>query len=259
MIRKLTDNDSEKVLAYLMDEPSFNLFIIGDIEAFGFNSSFQELWGEFSSEGNLKGVLLRFYQSYIFYSNGDFNVIGFANIMKKDNKPIFLSGKTDIIERFEKTGLKLGEKQVTYFAECLSKENLKLKNLDIKQASLQDVDRIIDLRKSISEFHVKEDTREILIKSMAAKNGRTYYTEENDFMTACASTTAENSMSAMIVGVCTRDGYRRNGLATSILENLLTDMINEGKILCLFYDNPEAGRIYQRLGFKEIGKWTMYK
>ncbi|MGA0633387.1 GNAT family N-acetyltransferase, partial [Bacillus thuringiensis] len=27
----------------------------------------------------------------------------------------------------------------------------------------------------------------------------------------------------------------------------------------LFYNNPTAGRIYKRLGFKDIGMWTMYR
>ncbi|TKI86654.1 GNAT family N-acetyltransferase, partial [Bacillus cereus] len=33
----------------------------------------------------------------------------------------------------------------------------------------------------------------------------------------------------------------------------------ESRTLCLFYNNPVAGRIYKRLGFKDIGMWTMYR
>lgn len=29
-------------------------------------------------------------------------------------------------------------------------------------------------------------------------------------------------------------------------------------MLCLFYDNPAAGRIYKRIGFRDIGKWCMW-
>lgn len=43
------------------------------------------------------------------------------------------------------------------------------------------------------------------------------------------------------------------------MEKLMADVLEEGKSLCLFYDNPEAGRIYKRLGFKDIGRWTMYR
>jgi predicted GNAT family acetyltransferase len=33
--------------------------------------------------------------------------------------------------------------------------------------------------------------------------------------------------------------------------------IKKDKYLCLFYDNPKAGNIYKRLGFKDVDKWVM--
>jgi hypothetical protein len=36
-------------------------------------------------------------------------------------------------------------------------------------------------------------------------------------------------------------------------------VLDEGKTLCLFYNTPEEGRIYKRLGFKDIGMWTMHR
>ncbi|MDP4087543.1 MAG: GNAT family N-acetyltransferase, partial [Bacillota bacterium] len=83
MIRNLFENDHEQVMAYLSDEPSVNLFIIGDIEAFGYQSEFQELWAEFDDRQQIKGVLLQFYQSFVFYAKGEFDIAGFAFIMKK--------------------------------------------------------------------------------------------------------------------------------------------------------------------------------
>ncbi|COE77517.1 Predicted acetyltransferase [Streptococcus pneumoniae] len=51
MIRKLTKKDHEQVFAYLKEEAALNLFIIGDIEAFGYDTDFQELWGVFKEDG----------------------------------------------------------------------------------------------------------------------------------------------------------------------------------------------------------------
>jgi len=262
MIRKLTKNDEELVLTFLSVEPSINLFILGDIEAFGFGTDFQELWGEFDYDGRIKAVLLRFYQSFIPYAKGEFDVNGFVSIIKSYSKPILLSGKSDIVEKFEQfEDLNLGEKKITYFAECRSDIHLNLNTveLEIKKAGLDDVDQIIDLRSTIKEFHIRSDARDMLVKSMETNTARTYYTEENGIFTSCVSTTAENSHSAMIVGVCTRNDYRRKGLATAIMKKLFKDVLAEGKVLCLFYDNPEAGRIYKRLGFMDIGMWTMHR
>ncbi|WP_066073096.1 GNAT family N-acetyltransferase [Neobacillus soli] len=260
MIRKLADKDQHQVFAFLSEEPSINLFIIGDLEAFGYTSEFQEIWAEFDDLNTIKAVLLRFHQSFIPYAKGEFDTEGFVSIMKRYNQPILLSGKSDIVEKFENfEDLTLGKKQVTYFAECLTDECLIANDVEFKKATIEDVDQIIELRKSIEEFHVRSDARKILVQAMESNTARTYYTAENGVITSCVSTTAENSLSAMIVGVCTRKEYRRQGLATSIMHKLFQDVLDEGKTLCLFYDNPAAGRIYKRLGFKDIGMWTMYR
>ena len=263
MIRKLTEHDNDQVFAFLSEEPSLNLFIIGDLEVFGYSSEFQEIWAEFDERNNsIKAVLLRFHQSFIPYANGEFDIEGFVSIMKRYNQPILLSGKSNIVEKFEAfDNLQLGKKQVTFFAECLTDECLSIEeqSITINKATIKDVDQIIKLRESIEEFPVRSDAREILVQAMESNTARTYYTVDHDVITSCVSTTAENSKSAMIVGVCTRKGYRRQGLATAIMRKLFKDVLDEGKTLCLFYDNPEAGRIYKRLGFKDIGMWTMYR
>lgn len=43
MIRKLSNKDHPEVMNFLNKDPSLNLFIIGDIESFGFETSFQSL------------------------------------------------------------------------------------------------------------------------------------------------------------------------------------------------------------------------
>ncbi len=60
MIRTLTQADHEQVISFLTKEPSMNLFIIGDIEAFGYDQDFQQLWGEFDESGALQAVFYDF-------------------------------------------------------------------------------------------------------------------------------------------------------------------------------------------------------
>ncbi|MGM0903192.1 MAG: GNAT family N-acetyltransferase [Bacillota bacterium] len=260
MIRKLVAKDHQQVMRFLADEPSINLFIIGDIEAFGYDANFQVLWGEFSDCGDLIAVLLKYHNSFIPYAKSAFDIHGFTEIIKSYTTEPLMSGKADIVEQFEKMpGIKLGRKQETFFAECQTDTHLGKPELPIKKATIYDVDLIIELRSTIDEFVVSDTARDILVQSMESNTGRTYFLEENGSLTACASTTAENSVSAMIVGVCTSKKHRQKGLATAVLQKLIKDVLDENKILCLFYDNPAAGRIYKRLGFQDIGKWTMYR
>ncbi|MFX3625319.1 MAG: GNAT family N-acetyltransferase [Ectobacillus sp.] len=260
MIRKLTEQDHEQVMKLLKKEPSLNLFLIGDIEAYGYRQDFQELWGDLTEDGTIQAVLLRFHDSFIPYANGPLPTEEFAKKMKEYEK-ITLSGKSDIIEQFENIqDLQLGPKRKMYFCECLNADKVShSEKRHIKLATLDDVDRIIELRQLIKEFTLTPYARQMLKQAIETKTGRTYYIEDGGQIAACASTAAENSLSAMIVGVCTHPNYRNKGFASLILSQMIADITSKGKTLCLCYDNPAAGRIYKRLGFTDIGMWTMYR
>jgi predicted GNAT family acetyltransferase len=89
--------------------------------------------------------------------------------------------------------------------------------------------------------------------------GTTLYIEENDQIISTVATTAETTKNAMVVSVATAPTHRHQGLASALLLELMDIYINtKKKSLCLFYDNPEAGKIYLKLGFQTIGKWSMY-
>ncbi|MBJ7960800.1 GNAT family N-acetyltransferase [Bacillus cereus group sp. N28] len=261
MLKKLTQNDHEQVLSFLKEEAAMNLFIIGDIEAFGYDTAFQELWGTFKENGTLKSILLRFHDAFIPYSKEDFVTSDYEALLSV-YKPLKLSGKSTIVERFETApSIQLGAKNEMYFCECLDDNNLPSTPVQetIKHATLDDVERIMKLRSNIAEFPTANESEKILRQALETNTGRTYYIEKGGAIIASASTSAENSLSAMIVGVCTHPNYRGNGYASLILQKMIQDFTKEGRTLCLFYNNPAAGRIYKRLGFKDIGMWTMYR
>ena len=118
-------------------------------------------------------------------------------------------------------------------------------------------EELYKLRRSIEEFSEFPFSPEVLKKTFETNTGRTFYVREGNRIISSASTTAENSSSAMIIGVCTLKGYRNRGYATACITALCNELLEKGKSLCLFYDNPDAGRIYQRMGFREIGMWCM--
>ena len=118
----------------------------------------------------------------------------------------------------------------------------------------------IAMLSSIPEFSTGTFSVEARERAVKFKTGRTYIVrDEQGVMVSSASTTAENSQSAMIVGVGTKPGYEKKGYATLCMEKLCRDLLAEGKSICLFYDNPTAGNIYKRLGFEDIGFWSMIR
>lgn len=64
--------------------------------------------------------------------------------------------------------------------------------------------------------------------------------------------------SAMVVSVATDPDYENMGFATSVVSELVDIALFENNIgyLCLWYSDEKALHIYQKLGFKPIGKYS---
>ncbi|MFC4410489.1 GNAT family N-acetyltransferase [Chungangia koreensis] len=262
MIRQLTEEDRQQTMAFVSNKPAENLFIIGDIEGYGFDSAIQKVWGDFDDTGKLRGVLLKYDQNYIPYAPAEYDAQGFAEIMNGDQDFTYLSGIEEIVEKLSPFLTKTPESpRVMYYAKCENAEKMPdvPEQLDIIRAVPDDAVRITDLMKSIPEFEGGNYNADHKRQSLEKGFARCYYIEENGQMVSSASSTAENSQSAMIVGVGTLPGYQKKGYASYCMSVICSKLLEEGKMLCLFYDNPAAGNIYKRIGFVDIGKWCMWK
>lgn len=260
MIRRLNENDKEVCFKLIKTMPAENLFIIGDIEVYGFDQEFQKVWGEFNENGELVAILLKFEDNYIPFAAESFNAEVFAEIMSNDPDFKMMSGLkefTEQIESFLKQQLK--RKRQTYYAKC-TKLNSNINNIDltnVQKAIPDDAGALVELINSIPEF---ESTLKVERKHRELKDGtsRSFFITEEGKIVSSASTAAENSMSAMVVAVATLENYKKKGYATKCMLKLCNELLLEGKDLCLFYDNPAAGAIYKRIGFEDIGFWMMY-
>ena len=262
MIRKLIERDRQQLLEFVCKKPAENLFIIGDVEAFGFDNEFQTLWGQFGEAGQLVAVLLKYESNYIPYAEGDHDLDGFAEIINSDPYMRELSGLKEVVEKLEPLipKKKRSEKSF-YYAKC--QDLLEVRNAEalkrVEKLTLDEIEENVELLKGVPEFKASVITVESKKRMFEKDTGRTYFIRVNGEMATTASSTAENSSSAMIVAVATKEKFKRQGLATDCMVKLCQDLLSEGKELCLFYDNPAAGKIYKRLGFEDIGFWNMYR
>ncbi|ALX47504.1 GNAT family N-acetyltransferase [Lentibacillus amyloliquefaciens] len=259
MIRRLTKNDEESCFKLLQTKPAENLFIIGDIEAYGYEQEFQKLWGEWNEDGELIAVLLKYDHNYIPFAIADFDALRFAQIMEDDPQFKMISGLKEITEKIVPHLQKYSRKRKMYYAKC-SEITGEWKGISyVEEAIPEDAEEIVNFLNAVPEFDNSPSiTEEQERRGLEQGASRTFYIKIGDKIVSTASTTAENTMSAMIVGVATLQGYKQKGYATACMIRLCEKLLSEGKELCLFYDNPEAGAIYKRIGFKDIGFWMLY-
>ena len=262
MIRKLTEQDRKSVLDYLYKQQAFNIFPIGDIESFGFDKDFQRVYADFDTLGNYKSIFLRYRNNAIYYSEEkEFNQ-EYLKIFNSDSFD-FLSGKEELFSEIEPY-LTDYMKDIMYFVEARNHNtNIKTFPYEIKRLKTKDeAERLFYLFQKIKEFAPYHSDLDNFVsaKLNSINMGMTLYIEDRGKVISSVATTAETTKSAMVVSVGTDPSYRKLGLASSLLEELMRIyLIEKKKTLCLFYDNPEAGSIYQRLGFEYLGMWVMYR
>ena len=245
------------VMKYLRWQPSVNAFIIGDIENFGYESEFIDVWADVHQEAT-RAVLLRYHDSVILSAWADYDEHAVARHLMDLRQMSTLMGKLEVVEPLTKQ---------VYFAKTRRQQLAELdprafqpvarSEFEAQRATAMDAKGIRRLRLSIPEFDVTlgsfDDTRHALVTG----TGRVYYARERDRMVSCVATSAENSLSVVVIGVGTHPGFRGRGYASACLSRVCEELLDEQKKVCLFYDNPEAGRMYRRMGFKDIGRWMV--
>jgi Predicted acetyltransferase len=265
-MRILQEQDREAILCYVSKEPEMNLFLIGDLENYGVKSQNVNFYLH-EERDRWDFLILRFYQFYILYSQyKDYNAEKAIEFFR-DKEPDCISGKTELLERIS-PAFPQWTLQSDFLSRCDSIESgLRQKNdLVVRILKKEDVEEAVDLLSGIEEFRktFEKEKRSWQMKQMKEEIEQGSKTAVGGFldgrMVSVASTSAENSESAMIVGVATAESFREKGYASEVVQTLCENCFKRGKkYLCLFYDNPVAGRIYHRIGFKEQGEYGMLR
>lgn len=267
-IEKLKNADIPALLAFIAPEPEVNLFIYGDVTNFGLESKHVQVQAFRDEKGSFESVLLRYQaRNYVFYSRGDFDPENIATIVKTANptlKGVCLSGKKGLMDK------------IAPFLRPLTPEDTTMARCDrlnphpqtyspfVKARALEkdDFHELYLLLSDIAEFHSfsKQTEKEATDGyRLAAERGSLIYgVYEKDRLVATAASTADSPEGSMVVGVAAKEGYRKKGYASLAVQSLLKDRFEKGqKFVCLFYDNPEAGKIYHKFGFVDVAPYTM--
>lgn len=270
-MRVLQEQDREEILAYVRKEPEMNLFLIGDLENFGVESETVNFYLH-EERDRWDFLILRFHQFFILYSQyEDYNADKAIDFLKKQREPDCISGKTVLLERIA-PAFPQWKINSTYMSRCdcaggdAGNSQGEPENLVIRRLEKEDAAEAIDLLSNIAEFArtYKRDELDEQVRRMEEEMDQGSKAAVGGFlngrMVSVASTSAENSESAMVVGVATVSESRGKGYASAVVQALCRDCFKRGKkYLCLFYDNPVAGRIYNRIGFKELGEYGMLR
>lgn len=265
-MRKCMNHEKDRILNYIQKEPEMTLFIYGDIENFGVDSENVNIYvEEKENQAEWDSLLLRYFDFYILYSTKkDYDTEAVYQVLK-DKTVSCLSGKTELISRIapyfpEKT------LESTYMCRCnrIHPCSQTLSQAVIRKLTKSDLPQIMELYLLIDEFAATYRGREekaLQEAELKMDHGSLAYgVFEDNKLVSIAETSADNSISAMIVGVATHPDYRQKGYAMAVVSKLCQASFEKDRqFLCLFYDNPTAGKIYHKIGFEPIGEYAMLR
>lgn len=253
MIRLLKNSDEDKVFEFLQHDTITNYFILQGLQREKYKKVYEKKWGEFNNEGKLLSVLLKRRTGNMqFFSETDYDISSFIKIMKEEEFQKIIGERNVLSRLIEKYGFS-NILEGSFISKLESGEHLSYVkvNEDLKKVDITDIDRIIELYKEVFQGFTP---RELMAEKYLNNTGRGYYIEKDGKIASIAQSSYEQRDLAIIVGVATIPEYRNKGLATHCLVKLCQELIEEGKVLYLQYDNPSAGRLYKELGFNDTGR-----
>ena len=262
-MRALHETDRDMILDYVNHEPEVNLFFIGDIENFGVDCSEVSVFANEIS-GELDCLVLRYINDFVVYSHHNSYEASSVTDFLKTQVVGMISGKAELIERL-----------TAFFPErCLRpmimtrctavRSDFKApEDIEIRPLTVDDAEIITDLMMLIDEFRATYTDKTASLNKLRTNllcGSTACGAFKNGALVSCAQAGASTSKSAMVMGVATHPDARSKGYASAVVSSLCREAFLNGKaFLCLFYDNPIAGRIYNRIGFEPIGEFALFK
>lgn len=272
---KLRESDRNRILEYISMEPEYNLFMYGDIENFGVDHDPVEVFADErmvsfnTGETRWECLVLRYRDYYIIYSRSDiYDAASLSEFLLQQPKVESVSGKGKLVERLMPY-FPGGTYRPTYLSRCnelkyaVPVDRLAADGYLLRRLEAADAQTVLELLVRIEEFSPAfrgkdmDEERKAIGRDLTL-SGMGYGAFHAGALVACAKTSGQNSLGAVIVGVATLPEHRRCGLASACVAEICRVNFEAGRrFLSLFYDNPEAGKVYRRLGFVEMGIWGM--
>lgn len=260
-IRPLTPDDRETLLAFIQQDPANNLFQIADLYQFGMADPVRLTYYGAFRQGQLVADLMRYRANLAIYWRDPAALAGLAQIARRQEIR-FCTGVPAQVEPFLTHLAAPIKKRIQQRYYRLPPGALRASDRHgARRAGWDDVEALTafyahDFFADLGHSTTAEQQRQNVIGGLEADQFL-YCIYEGDTVVSAARTSALGSDVAMIGGVATLEPHRGRGLSTSCTAALCADLLGRGIVPYLFWHDPAAGRVYDKVGFQDIGDWMI--
>lgn len=287
-MRKLTEYDRKRIFAYIQQEQELNQLFYSAIEQYGVSS---EKVSVYAKEAETRGekmvqadfpldyeelwecLVLQYYDDYLVYSPENEIPILKLKEFFDERQVDCIRGKIAHVKAFqhvypdrvlkENNLCKLDRTKWENSEEARNGYHTCKKEIQVKRLYVADISQMMELYLSVKEFARTfryAEKSEQKMKKELEKGELAVGIYEEERLVSVARTNCSNSKGANVVCVATNPKYRGKGYA-SLAVKALCDLAFENEIpmLCLYYSDPVAGKIYEKIGFQIVGDYAMLR
>lgn len=262
-VRRLREHDSSRLAAFLNRERGYNLFLTSNLEQYGLRNPHIRFWATVAA-GHIHAVLMMVEQRAAFFAPDGDDVYPLVEIAEREHVNFTMGERKLIDSVLAASPQRVTRREEHHFCE-LRLMDMRFASLEpppgtrIRRAEINDVDRLTGFYVGSAGFeHLSEpEVRRSMLGRI--RSLRTYLAETSHGLVSAASTSAESHAAAMIGGVWTAPHARNRGYSTAVVARLADELLTEGRDVSLFHleDNAAAARVYAKIGFRTIGKWSV--
>lgn len=235
--------------------PAYTLYLLGNIEALGFGSSFCQYWGDFDDDGVLRGVINRYMSGWSVFGLPGADWAGLMSLLdahsevtRLQDNPGGIESALGFLTRYRP--LAVHDEELMTLKPDDFRPAQSLPGVIVRRATLDDLPQLVSLYADAGDM-----SRSPAAVERPLRDSRVWVALAGASLLSAALTNAETGRLAMIGGVYTPPAERGQGLSAMVCSALCHDLLRAGKEPVLYWKYPPAGRLYARLGFRPIGRW----
>ena len=161
------------------------------------------------------------------------------------------------LAQLEESGILRKEKVRSYLCRFEGLENRELgDSCKIRTLQIEDLEEVVEIYMEVFKSFA---SLKLMKEKIESGRGRGIGLWNAGKMVSVAQTDFEETDRALIVGVATRLNHQRKGFGEILMRKLIDDLTEEGKRPFLEYENPDAGKLYKKLGFLVYDRVVEYR
>lgn len=262
--QRLHTEHTTELSQLLATEPGCSVFLAHNLERFGLNDPFVHFWGTYQNH-QLVAALMMVGQRAGFCATEAAALQPLLDIALR-RRLNFIMGPREMVRSALKHlwPISIARRETHFFARlegaCFQPHlATSPAQAAIRKATPDDIQALTTLYTGAAGFERAPvaQVRQSMVERVYTL--RTYVAEARGRLVAAASTSAESTQAAMIGGVWTLPNERDHGYSTAVVAALSAELLTEGRCPHLFYleDNAPAAHVYKKIGFQDIGHWTV--